>query len=66
MSIIIIMLKFQNVDNSFNIKFTRKRFFCISENISWVRDYLTYLEYLGIFCKLETKIQINLISIFKH
>lgn len=40
-----------NVNDSFNSEFPEKSIFCILENISWGKEYLTYLAYIEIFCK---------------
>lgn len=42
------LMRVKNLDNSFN-KNLRKRFFCMFKNILWVREYLVYQAYFGIF-----------------
>jgi len=46
------LMRVKNVDDLFNSECVEKRYFCIFENISWVREYLTHLVYFGIFRKL--------------
>jgi len=45
-------MRVKNVDDSFDSECVEKSSFCISENMSWVREYLTHLAYFRIFRKL--------------
>lgn len=54
-------MRVNNVNDLFKTDFTGKSFFCILQNITWVREYLAYVAYiLKYFESYETEIKIYL------